>query len=302
MGFATMKLEENLPVPNSELGRLTVRSTDFFAEHGTKLAWGAAALALGLIAFLVWSSSRLSESSQAWTDSMFAENVEQWSLAADRHPGSHAAHLARLSEAEQLLISGTGDMLQKPDLARRDWKQSQEAFERLLNVPGIRPEVRERALLGLATVLECLSDGNTSPAIERFQQFVKEFPKSIDRPYAEGRIAALESGRGKDFYAWFSKREPTPVSLPRPKDGKPAQDGDSGFDPFLNLPSGPTPKDAAPKETTPAAATDSATPATETPAVETPAASETPAAPTEPAAPAEPASPAAPTGDAPAAP
>jgi hypothetical protein len=89
-------------------------------------------------------------------------------------------------------------------------KKARDAFQTVVDDRKAPAEVRERGLIGLGRALESISDGNEADALKAYESLVKEFPDSVYREDALGRIAALSKGSGQEFYAWFAK-------YPRPK-------------------------------------------------------------------------------------
>ncbi len=247
----------------NELGQLTMKAVPWFEKHGMQLAVGAGAAVLLLVVAAVWWGMSGSASEAAWSDLALAETVEQYGDVIDRYPGTLAAAWANLRSGELNFETGVTAMFRDKELGLKDLKASRENFDAVLASSASLPDnVRERAYLGLARVLEATSDGDTGPAVEAYERMLTQFPNSVYKPEVDKRIAELKSPGAKEFYTWFHQEKPEPAAFPRPQDGK-----------GMTLPSGSPfdlpPAAAAPQTTTPAAP--EAPASTEKPAEDKPA-------------------------------
>lgn len=216
-----MKSEHRHELQANELQKITVQAEDFLSTHSTKVIVGLIAFAVVVCGLTIWTQTRAAANLAAWSEMSKADDTEAYSRVAMDHPSSAAGAWARLREAESNLSSGLLDLFRNRRTANNDLKRARETFESLLD-PNSKatPQVRERALFGLARTLEATCSGETGPAINRYRELVDRFPKSIYVLYAQDRMEELAKADAADFYAWFAKQEPQPkIQSTTPKDG-----------------------------------------------------------------------------------
>ncbi len=223
-----MKAEERHRLHENELHRLTEhareRSRPFFERYGTILLLGLAAVLVVIAAVVWWSKSSGAGSAAGWQDLSAAfrkpsQTAEDFANVAELHSGTAAAAWAKVNEGEAHLQSGVESLFSDKDGAVRDLEDAQAAFEAALDSNQNDPQLRIRALYGLARTLEASSDGNLKPALDRYEEIVRQYPDTVYEGLAQERIDALESSDAKSFYAWFSKQKPAPKdALSRPAD------------------------------------------------------------------------------------
>jgi hypothetical protein len=223
-----MKAEERHRLHENELHRLTEhareRSRPFIEQYGTTLLLVLAALLLVAAAAVWWSKSSSAGSTAGWQDLSAAfrkpsQTAEDFANVAELHPGTAAAAWARLNEGEAHLQSGIESLFSDREGAVRDLEDAQDAFEAVLDSKEIDAQLRVRALFGLARTLEASSDGDLKPALDRYEEIVRQYPDTVYEGLAQERIDALKSADAKSFYAWFSKQKPAPMdAISRPSD------------------------------------------------------------------------------------
>lgn len=254
-----MKSEERHHLHENELGKIAVRTQNVLEKYGILIV-AAFGLALVLLVAVGWwmASSRAALAAH-WSELAAAGTTEEYGAVADKLKGTPPGFWARLREAELVLDEALPKMFSDRQAGLADLKRSESAFQQVVDAGSAAPaEVRERALFGLARVLETQSDSDTGPAIKAYQRLANEFPDSIYKPYSEQRVAALESGGAKDFYGWFAKQNPKPPEFRRPQDRLPGAAGATGADDPFALPPSPGgffPGGTPPATTTPAAPT-----------------------------------------------
>lgn len=289
-----MKSEHRHELKTNDLQHLTTEVGKKLEPYSNGILIGlivVSVLAAGAIyAFRTWGGT----SAAGWTELSAANTPEQFATIADKYDGKAIGDWARLEEAESLLESGIRQMFTHRAAADSDLKQAQESFQRVIDSSSAAPEARDRALFGLAHLLEVSCDGDTAPAIAAYEKLKGVTTSGYSAFYtreADERIAALKSGKNQEFYAWFHKQAPKPPDRPQPNDGAAATDTDEG--PALIAPdtgaATESPSDAASPSNEPAATSppandgapaDNATPKTDASAAESqPAPSDTPAAP-----------------------
>lgn len=291
-----MHSEHRHQLQQNDLGQLTVKAIPWFEKHGMQLLVGVGLLVVVLIGGIAWWSLASGADSEAWSELALAESVEQFGDVADRFPGTLAAGWANLRAAEMNFSAGVKAMFRDRELGKKDLEAARAGFDRVLGSSVELPDaVRERAMMGLARVLESTSDGDTGPAVEAYERLLQRFPESIHKEFVQKRIEQLKSTSAKEFYAWFHQQKPEPADFPAPRDGR-SQTLPMGnpFDlpPGMSLPAGLNlpPELALPPEAAPPPAS---TPSSPDATPESPESSDTPAAPASPEKPDTPA-PAAP--------
>jgi tetratricopeptide (TPR) repeat protein len=223
-----MKAEERHRLHENELHRFTEhareRSRPFFEQYGTTLLLVLAAVLLVLAAVVWWMKSSGSGATAGWQDLSAAfrkptQTAEDFANVAELHPETAAAAWAKLNEGEAHLQSGIESLFADRDGAARDLDDAEAAFEAVLDSQQQDPELRVRALYGLAKTFEASSDGDLKPALDRYEEVVRQYPDTVYEGLAQERIDALKSADAKAFYAWFSKQKPAPQdTLSRPSD------------------------------------------------------------------------------------
>ncbi len=258
-----MKSEERHQLLTNDLGVVTTKTVGFFERHlGTIVTVACAVLLVSAIGFW-WNRSTGSENAAAWTMLDNATNQDELGAVVDKFKGKPPARWAQLQIAEQRLQSAMPLMFSNRELALTDVKSAREKFESLLQDKAVPPQIRERALWGLALSLETSCDGDTSKPIKAYDLLLAEFPETIFKPVAENRLAELKKAEASEFYTWFSKENPKPPEV-RPRD----------FNPHgINLPAPTDPNDEPDDDVTkspekPQAPVDDKTPATDKPEVQ----------------------------------
>lgn len=231
-----MKSQHRHDLQTNELGKvadkIAVSAEGFFETYGNRLMIGFCAVSL-VAAIVIYKVRRdHSRDEAAWRDLSSARRAEDFASVSERHPGTSAAQWARLQEGEGRLNEGVQLLFTNLESGRSELEKARKVLQSLVDDNGAPAEVRERALFGLAVCLESLSDGTEADAVKTYQALVREFPTSIYKKQAESRIAALNSGSGQEFYAWFAKYERPKPTEKRPRDRAASESG-ADADPLL---------------------------------------------------------------------
>jgi hypothetical protein len=288
-----------------ELGKLVLKSSGFFEKYGLTLLAVVAAVIVATIGYMVYESMQRTRLAAAWSEMEGVKLPADMEALAERLAGTPAGDWALLRAAELRFDEGMLQANRNREAANSEFKQSKAGFEKVLAGAAYADVLRERAIFGLARVLEATSTGDTKPAITKYEELVAQFPTSIFKPIAEERAKALNSPQVQDFYSWYSQQNPKPEAPTRPRDGM----GNAFGFPGLDLPGMTPPAGASGGSTSPVKSTEGEIPPPvgEKPAAEKPAAdmpadptTELPPAPAA-AKPESPAAPATPTTTPPAA-
>ena len=212
-----MKSEERHQLLTNDLEAVTTKTAGFMEQHAATVIAVVVAIVL-LIGIIVWQTQS-SESAHAagWQSLQDAKTLEDFGRVADEFKGTPPAHWAKLQIAEKTLQNALPLLFTNRELAVTDLKSAREAFESLIQEGNVASTIRERALWGLAQVLEATSDGDTSKAIDAYSRLIREHPKTIFLAVADERITALKKKEAGEFYSWFSKENPKPPEA-RPRD------------------------------------------------------------------------------------
>ena len=215
---ATEPVSDVSQLQKTELGRMVQSTGSVLEKNATAIVVVVCTVLVVAAGGIWWIRQSTESSSAAWALLESAESVDDFGSISEKFSGEVPGQWAKLRESEAHQKSGTDVMFTDRELALADFKRAREGFEKLVDVAGVDPIIRERALWGLARSLEATSDGDTGKASEAYQRLVTDFPETIYKPFAEERIASLKTGGTKEFYAWFAKQNPKPADI-RPKDG-----------------------------------------------------------------------------------
>jgi hypothetical protein len=258
-----MKSDHRHELQQNELRKLARRMEPWVRQHGMQIVWGLGALLVIGVAVLIFSRRGDTAGAAGWTLLSTAQSTEDFAAVAEKHGDALPGVWARLRAAELNLENGILEAFSDREVAQSDLKRAKEDFEKVLAAKITLPAaLKERALLGLARCLEATCDGDTQPAIEAYQTLLRQFPDGVYKNHVEQRTKELQTGRAKEFYAWFHAQKPKPPDFRRPADG--ARPSSSPFDDFeLPAPSQPsaTGRDAGTETSTDDAPADATAPA-----------------------------------------
>lgn len=214
-----MKREHRHELQTHELQEWSLEAKLFLERYATAIVVGICAVALLGVGFWAWRQSVARGENEAWAHLTVATSHQQFAEVADKFPGTDVARWARLREAELLLDEGVQAEFSSRELSKTQLKTAEERFRALLDDRRLTPAQRQRALFGLASVLEATSDSNLAPAIDAYEEVISEFGEdSVFGKLAKERIAALKKPEAAAFYAWFHNQNPQPRDRDRPAD------------------------------------------------------------------------------------
>lgn len=215
-----MKSEHRHELAENDLSKIISRWRDQLEPHANKILIGFLLVAVLVVGGIVAMRSTSASSSVGFTELVLANGAEDFETVAEDFDGTLAGTWARLRAGEEYLREGLRLSLSDRPASNERLEQAQVSFEKVLKGADVPPEVREKALYGLATTLEAMSSQQTGtgPAIEAYQRLIDEFPETRYRRWAEERIATLESPQAQEFYAWFHSQNPKPEDRPLPRD------------------------------------------------------------------------------------
>ena len=215
---ASMNSEERHRLKTNELGQVVQAVGHRLEDHVGKIVGAICGILLVAAVIVVWSRNSNASAAKAWTLLENAQSVDDYGKIREDYKGTLPGRWASLRESELYLQTGMSLMFENRELALTDLKKAKDGFELLASEKSADPSIQERALWGLALVLESTGDGDTTKAVECYERLLSEVPETYYKGLAEQRIAALKTGGAKEFYAWFSKQNPKPAES-RPKDG-----------------------------------------------------------------------------------
>jgi Tetratricopeptide repeat len=216
-----MKSEHRHELQTNDLEKFATNAARYIDQHGNRLTWFISVGAIVLAVGIYWYRTQSNKSYNAQAElsiALMSRKPEVMDDIWNRYPKTVPALWAKLYEGEWRLDDGVSSSFRNLEKALEDIKKAQEAFQLVVDEKGVPAEIRERALIGLARAQESGSDGNEEAAVKTYEQFVKEFPKSLHKADAESRIKVLKSEEGREFYAWFSKYTRPKIEEKRPHD------------------------------------------------------------------------------------
>ncbi len=260
----------------SELLRWWLRTRHWIDRHANKILLAIIVGTVVLVAAIVMSRSANAKNEAAWRAFSASEAADDFRKVAEDHAGTSAEYPARMMAARRYKSQGIQQAMSNRVASDENLENAKTQLSKLLESKNLPKDIREEALVNMAICLESLSDGNLKPAIEAYEQLLKEFPTTLNKQWAENKLKALAKPEKAAFYAWFRKTNPSPEDRPKPQDIPSSEAPNVKLDDEPVPPTGGSPARAMPPEgTVPAApetpAATSEKPA-EAPAVEQPAA------------------------------
>jgi hypothetical protein len=214
-----MKANEN-PLAQNELGRKITTWSERIEPHTNKILGVGLLAAVIVVGVMIFTRSGSEKTTKAWSDYYAAKTPADLESFAEDHAGAPPAGWAlveaaqlRMSEGAQTSLTNRADSVKSLDKAKKD-------FEAALKL-DLPVEIRERALIGLATVNEYLCEGDTAAIVSTYEDLLRQYPDTTYRKWAEHRIEVLKKPETAEFYKWFAKQDPKPTDRPLPADGKP---------------------------------------------------------------------------------
>lgn len=210
-----MKSERRHDLQNNELATTLGAGIDKVQPFVQYIVGGVVIAAVLAVGWGVYTNFARKSAAAAWTEYYFTLNTgdaESFKAIANDHPGSAAALWAEQTAGDEYLADGI-------DALYRDRGQGVELLKRAItcyeavNSKAQQPELRTRALLGLAQAHESL--GEIDKAKTLYQQVIAAGLQPAITTMATNRLAFLNSQLGKDFYTWFGKLKPSPALPPK---------------------------------------------------------------------------------------
>ena len=226
-----MKSEERHRLQEHDLQKLTAHAGEYWQRYGNYVLIGFLAICLAAAVTIYLVNQFGAESTAGWTELRASATAEDFANVADDFADTEVGAWARLQEAESHLHSGIRLAFADRPAARDDLTEAREAFEEALANPAAPPQVRERALFGLARTLETLAGvqagegeqpaATLDEAVAAYEELLEQFEQTLYAQVAQERIAELKKESTQEFYAWFRQQNPTPADRALPRDGMP---------------------------------------------------------------------------------
>lgn len=219
-----MKSEHRHDLQTNDLSKLMVQAEPFVEKYGVKAVVAAGVIFVLVLGYLTWSSNRTGQEAEGWTRLAACTSTADFETVAEDFSGTKVAQWALVHAAESHLQSGIRSSFTDRSAGDRDLGDAKEQFQKLLDSAGTLPEIRERALFGMARTEESMSDGDLKNATELYKKLIQDYPESIFRKLAEQRVkpvegekvAVLDQEETKNFYKWFHAQNPKPGDRQRP--------------------------------------------------------------------------------------
>jgi len=214
-----MKSEHRHELQTNDLSKLADKASHTLEAYYNQIMIGVCGVLLIAAVWIWWVRSERVAEAAAWADIAACRSPEEFAAAAEAHPGTEAARWARLQEAEGYLSTGLRETFTDREKALTDLGKAKERYEALLADRSLGARLRERAMFGYARALEATAGSDLTPAIEAYENLLKEFPNSPFAAEAKEQVAALKDSRMQSFYAWFQQQNPKPPEPAKPQDG-----------------------------------------------------------------------------------
>tara|TARA_R110002111_G_scaffold107056_2_gene165447 strand:+ start:9545 stop:10498 length:954 start_codon:yes stop_codon:yes gene_type:complete len=219
-----MKSEHRHDLQTNDLSKLIVQAEPFMEQYGLKALIAAGAAFVLVIGYFAWSTNQTGRDAEGWTRLAACTSTADFENVAEDFAGTKVASWALVHAAESHLQSGIRNSFTDRSAGDRDLKEAKEQFQKLLDSSSTLPEIRERALFGMARTEESTSDGDLKNATELYKKLIQEYPNSIFRkladqrvkPVAGEKVAVLDQEDTKNFYKWFHAQTPKPGDRQRP--------------------------------------------------------------------------------------
>lgn len=220
----------------NELEHFSQAASKWFEKYGMAVVGGICGLlVVGAITLYVMRS-RAATTAAAWAELRKAQatNSPEDLLGVANHAtyrNTPVGAWARLHSAELRLSNSIYTEFTDREASITELEQAQEDFETLVK-GNVLPVIRERALYGLATTQEALSDGSQESidaALKTYQTLLDEFEETEFKTVVERRIKELKTDTALSFYTFFSEQKPEPED-PR------ADPSDTGSTTSLEIP------------------------------------------------------------------
>ena len=230
-----MKTEHRHELKANDLQEVTIKIESFYERHAASIQWGIIGAAFLIACGIYYWRTTSALEAAAWNELSQSQSADDYAQVASDYSGSKAAGWAKLREANSYLETYLRDAFENREKANTDLTKAKGILEGLVKQSGPR-EFKQQVLFAYARNLEMSSSGDLKPAIDAYENLIKEIPDTIFKREAEHRIRALKSPSAKEFYAFFSKQNPKPPAAPKPNDKKAGSFG--GGDPLKPITSG----------------------------------------------------------------
>lgn len=207
-----MKTERRHELENNELAEWLTVTIERVRPYSRALLAGVIAVAVLIFGMGFVRQRRATQRTEAWNAFFTAVNTmqtEPLNEVVTQYAGSEVGLWAELRLADLQLAEGT-DLLFTNRPAALDELRSAEEHYTSVRDQADNPEVRERALMGLARSLEALNRLDDAQAA--YRQVTEDYPEGLFAPTAQQRLADLERQGTKEFYDWFATQDPRPAS------------------------------------------------------------------------------------------
>lgn len=137
----------------------------------------------------------------------------------ENHPDTPPAIVAQLLLGERLLQTGSNQLYSNKAEGKSSLGKAADAFL-TAETSANDPMLREWALFGLGRAHESLNDLDRARA--DYEKLLKDYPSGSLAASAKNRLQTLSKQSTKEFYDWFAKQDPQPLSIQR-EPGSPGQ-------------------------------------------------------------------------------
>jgi hypothetical protein len=220
------QIELKTHVPERHQTELEKWATDAYSnsqvlldEQGNRIMLWVSLILLLLAAIIFYNRSSKAGSESSWQSMFLADSPAKYKEVAETSADTVVGALASLKEGDALVFSATENMFKDRETSKTELADAKKAYERAAKSPFANDDIKQRAELGLATIIELQSSGDLTSAIKAYEEVSQKFPNTAIGNIAQERVKSFKDNKDAvAFYNWFATQNPKPPVRDEPKD------------------------------------------------------------------------------------
>lgn len=211
-----MSSERRHELEHNELADVLSRANTAIEPYSKPIAFGVAALLVGLVGWAVYASSKSDRRSDATFQLLEASGGGGGEALADisvKFPGTSAASWAQVYLGSEKLAAGINSLFSNRGEAETLLDEAASAYKEAIKT-GQDPVLLSRAHFGLARVAESL--GKPDEAIASYEAAMVAGESKAMAVEAKQRIERLSNPQTKEFLVWFNEQNFAPADPAMP--------------------------------------------------------------------------------------
>lgn len=217
-----MPPEDRHRIEQNELALWLGKVASVIRPYARPLAWAVILVIVLWLAVAIWrstSTAAAARASEALSRALLQRSPTALEDVARQYRGS-VGELALIAAADLYFAGGAEQLFLNKIVARQDLQKALELY-REVERRSRSPDIRARAMFGIARTLEALAgtpagQGLLREAVEKYRELERAYPTSPYAFLAQDHLRRLESDELKRFYDLFAKFDPRPELLPEP--------------------------------------------------------------------------------------